>query len=59
MVQTVESDATAMEEANKLSDEERKEKLNLMSIQKKKLKEQSQQFLNSQPPENAMSEVNV
>ena len=57
MVHAVETDNSIMGEAAKLSDGERKEKLNLMSIQRKKLKDRSKQFLSSQPPENTMSEV--
>lgn len=59
MVQAVESEKATMEEASKLSDGERKENLNLKSIQRKKLKEQSKQLFSSQPPENAMTEVKI
>eukprot|EP00111_Clytia_hemisphaerica_P002852 TCONS_00008039-protein len=56
LVNSIDNDPVAMETASKIPADERAEKLNLMSIQRKKLKEKAKVFIDSQPPENQMSE---
>ena len=57
MVQNIEAEKQSLEEASKLSDEEREENLSLIFISRNKLKAQSRAFINTQPPENTMMEV--
>ena len=57
LIQSIEAEKISLDEVNKLSDEDREEKLNLVSIKRNKVKSQSRAFLNSQPPENSMNEV--
>jgi len=57
LVGDIEKDQGAMEKVSKLPSDERNEKLSVMAIQRKKLKEKAKAFIDSQPPENEMNEV--
>ena len=59
LVQRVESEPVALEAASKLPADERKEKLGLMGIKRKQLKEKTKALVGSQIDENQMSEVSI
>ena len=62
LVHTIQNEGTgvaAMETASKLPADERNEKLGLMGIKRKKLREKNKGYVDTQIDETLMSEVNI